>query len=256
MTYWIARIAIVMFSLTLPAAGRAAALPENASVDQALDALHEVGVNLKGFTAEVRLSEVDPLSGDEFSRPGRVWYQSLGEGASRMRVVFDQKEQGGKILPQKIEYKLENGWLIDRDYRRKLEVNRQVLRPGEKINLLKLGEGPFPLPIGQPRDEVKKLFEVASGKPIDGETPPSDTVHIALAPRPGTPFAKKFAVIDVWVDRPGHMPRRIEVVEKSGTIRTTDLTNVRLNPSMSDDDFKLPAIDKEWTRHDEPYAGE
>ena len=29
-----------------------------------------------------------------------------------------------------------------------------MLKPGEKLNLLKLGEGPFPLPIGQKKEDV------------------------------------------------------------------------------------------------------
>jgi hypothetical protein len=46
-----------------------------------------------------------------------------------------------------------------------------VLRPGEKVNLLKLGEGPFPLPIGQKRDDVKRQFDVTLAKPEKGVDP-------------------------------------------------------------------------------------
>ena len=83
------------------------------------------------------------------TRTGTAIYQATAPGEARMRITFDQRIQEGAVQAQKIEYLLAGGWLIDRNYTRKIEVNRQVLRPGEKVNLLKLGEGPFPLPIGQ-----------------------------------------------------------------------------------------------------------
>src|SRR6185295_10789202 len=114
-----------------------------------------------------------------------------GEGDSRLRIIFDQKFFGEKQQPNsKVEYMLDKGWLTDRDYKRKIEIQRQVLKPGQKVNLLKLGEGPFPLPIGQPKEEVLKMFEV---KKIDAnKDDPPDTVHVQLSPREGTRFAKKF----------------------------------------------------------------
>src|SRR3954452_11354765 len=129
-------------------------------------------------------------------RTGQVWYQQRGPGDARMRVTFDQKSDsaGKKITPERIEYLLDKGWLTDRDYQKRIEVRRQVLRPGEKINLLKLGEGPFPLPIGQKKEDVKKLFDVTRVKPAADDPP--GTVHLTLKPVKGSQFAKKFKAID------------------------------------------------------------
>ena len=44
-----------------------------------------------------------------------------------------------------------------------MDTNRFRARPGEKVNLLKLGEGPFPLPIGQPKEDVHREFIVTKG---------------------------------------------------------------------------------------------
>ena len=223
-------------------------------VNQVLDALDARGRSLEQFVADVTLSELDEATQAGSERSGRVWYHKR-QGNDRIRVVFEQKAEGRFNKPEKLEYLLEGGWLVDRDYRRAIEVKRQVLRPGEKINLLKLGEGPFPLPIGQPKEDVHREFEVSKGDPaLEG---PQGTWHVALKPREGTRLARKFAQIDVWVDPQSQMPVRIEALDANETTRrTTELKNIRVNPqpSLGDKDFTLPKIDEnKWELHTEPY---
>jgi outer membrane lipoprotein-sorting protein len=229
-------------------------LSGDASVDQVLEALERRGVGLKDFTADVVLEEKDVNLGDKTVRKGSAVYQKKGEGDARMRVVFNSKQAGKKVIDQKIEYLLDNGWLVDRDYERKMEVKRQVLRPGEKIDLLKLGEGPFPLPVGQSPESVKKLFDVTKVAP-DAKKDPADSVHIVLTPRAETPFAKKFKSIDVWVDAKTEMPKRIRTLDVNETTeRTTDLDVKGINQGLKDADFTLDATDENWNRRSEPYA--
>ena len=237
------------------AAQQRRALSDNSSADDVLDALDARGRNLREFVADVRLKEIDEATQLESERTGRVWYQKEAGDDSRIRVVFDQKLEGRFAKPEKVEYLLDDGWLVDRDYRRTVQVKRQVLRPGEKINLLKLGEGPFPLPIGQPKEQVHREFEVTKGGLVDGD--PKGTVHVTLKPRKGTRLAEKFNVIDVWVDPKTNMPVRIEVLDVNETTRRqTDLTNIKVNPEprLGDRDFALPNIDEnKWEMHTEPF---
>ena len=229
-------------------------LPADASADQVLDALDSRGRNLSGFVADVTLTEIDDATQAESIRAGRVWYQRR-PGNDRIRVTFDRRLEGRFARAEKVEYLLDGGWLWDRDYKRAIEVKRQVLRPGEKINLLKLGEGPFPLPIGQPKEDVHKEFEVSRGKGGGGD--PKGTEHVSLKPREGTRLARKFNRIDVWVDRQTHMPVVIEAVDvNETTVRRTELKNVRINPepALGDRDFALPRVDEnKWELHVEPY---
>ena len=232
-----------------------AALSQNSSVDDILGALDARGRNLREFVADVTLTEVDTATQLESTRTGRVWYQKQKDD-DRIRVTFAEKLEGRFARDEKIEYLLDDGWLIDRDYRRSVEVKRQVLRPGEKVNLLKLGEGPFPLPIGQPKNEVHKEFEVTKGQPTPDA--PKGTVHVKLKPREGTRLARKFNAIDVWVDPGTNMPVRIEALDvNETTVRTTDLKNIKVNPepALGDRDFALPRIEEgKWEMHTEPYA--
>ncbi len=230
------------------------ALPDDAPVDAVLDALDALGDGLRDFTADVELTEEDASTGLTSTRIGRVWYQGQGEGDSRLRVTFEKKDDGSNIREEKIEYMLDDGWLVDRDYKKRIEVKRQVLRPGEKLNLLKLGEGPFPLPIGQDKADAHRLFDVT--KLDRQEKDPERTIHLRLEPKTGSQFERKFKSIDVWVDQRTHMPRRIETLDRNEvSVRTTDLSDVQVNRGLRDADFALPAIsDKEWTQHAEPYG--
>jgi hypothetical protein len=226
-------------------------LNPNSSLDQILDALHQRGVGLKDFAGDVVLADTDALTGDTQTFTGKVWFQEKGPGDARIRVRFDKKQIGKRVDEQaRMEYVLDDGWLIERDYKRKLQVDRQVLKPGEKINLLKLGEGPFPLPIGQPREEVLKQFDVKKIDPAADD--PQGTIHVQLAPKKGTQFARKFSLIDVWIDPQSHFPRKIKTLDTNQTeIKSTDLTNIQVNQNLTDQQFTLEKVEG-WTVKSEP----
>jgi hypothetical protein len=243
---------------TLPTADAAAPggqrLAADAPVDAILDALDERGRDLRDFQADVRLTETDPNFGLSTARLGRVWYERRDEHNARIRVTFDKREERGQVLDERIDYMLDEGWLVDRNYRQRVEVRRQVLRPGERVDLLKLGEGPFPLPIGQDKQEVHRLFTV--DKLDGGDDPPVNTLHIRLTPREGTQFARDYHSIEVWVDLETAMPSRIETEDsRQASIRTTDLSNIRVNEGVEAEDFALPAVGADWQRRDEGFEG-
>ncbi len=127
-----------------------------------------------------------------------VWYQQPARARRHARLVRPARRRQPRLPPKRSSTCSTASWLIDRDYKRKTEIKRQVLRPGEKINLLKLGEGPFPLPIGQDKAEVKKLFDVTKEKLLKDD--PQGTVHVKLVPKPGTQLRRSSAR-STWVDR-------------------------------------------------------
>jgi outer membrane lipoprotein-sorting protein len=218
-------------------------LSADSSLDEVLDALDARGKDFKTFTANVKLAETTTDFGDTTTRSGKVWYQDQGDGKARIRVSFDTVKKGaGKEVKERLDYKLEDGKLVERKYRTKSQTTNQVIRPGEKINLLKLGEGPFPLPIGQPKEEVNKQFAVTKAAPAKDD--PAGTVHVQLVPKPNTRFARQFKSIDAWVDGKSHMPTRIGTRDKNETMdRTTDLSDIQINPPLDDASFMLEKID-------------
>lgn len=250
---------LLLMSLSLLFAGSPAAadapaeLSQDSSIDQILEALHVRGEGLQDFVADVSMEELDNTTGNDSSRTGRIWYERLDDGTVRTRILFDRKILDGRVIPEKIEYLLKDGWLTDRTYTSKIEINRQVLRPGERIDLLKLGEGPFPLPIGQDPAEVKRLFEVEKLEP--GDDAPAGSTHLRLTPRPGTDLARRFSTIEFWVDPELRMPVRILTMDQNlAGVQTTNLTNLQVNQGIDDEHFVLEDISgKDWTRRDEPF---
>jgi outer membrane lipoprotein-sorting protein len=229
-------------------------LTQDSSIDEILDALKARGDNLKTFSAQVALESIDPGLGSSSTQRGTVLYDNSRAGQNaRIRVIFDDVVEEGKIRKEKHEYLLDGEWLTERTNREKSQIRRQVLAPGEKMNLLKLGEGPFPLPIGQPKEEVQKQFEVQ--KIVPSKDDPPGTVHIRLTPKPDTRFAKQFKKIDVWVDQKTHFTNRIDVIDPNGiSAKSTKLTDIKVNAPLKDDDFKLePINEKEWKLIEEPY---
>jgi outer membrane lipoprotein-sorting protein len=242
----------VLLALVLLCTAVSAELSPQSSVDEILDALDTRGQGLKSFTADVKLSESDTGTGDESTRSGKVWYLAEDSGSARIRVSFDKKQSNNRIVEDKLEYVLTGPDLISRTYRTKTQTTQKVLRPGEKVNLLKLGEGPFPLPIGQKRQDVHAQFDVKKIEPRTGD--PANTVYIQLIPKPETRLSRRFKTIDVWVDVKTNMPRRIETLDRNeATTRGTELENVKFNPTLADADFKLADIGNDWNKIDEAF---
>ena len=239
-----------------PADMASRALNNQSSVDDILDALDARGKGFKSFSTDVKLEEETTDMGATTTRFGKVIYQDQGNGKARIRVSFDRiQHDDKKQVEEKLIYELIDGKLIERNYKTKSEVTQQVIRPGEKLDLFKLGQGPFPLPIGQPKEEVHKQFEVKKLEPEKDNPPPPDSVGIELTPNADTKLARKLKWIKVWVDDKSHMPIQITTRDHNETMdRTTDLSNVQVNPNLSDQDFdlgKLPGSD--WNVTNQPY---
>ena len=238
-----------------PAAPAAGALTPESPVDDVLDALDRRGDQLKDFTAAVTLADTDTALGNETKLTGRIWMQRLGADDARLRVLFDRKEVNDKAASERQEFKLADGLLIERNYVDRTEVRRQVLQPGQKMNLLKLGEGPFPLPLGQDKADVHRMFEVKKLPPAADD--PAGTIHVQLVPKQGTQFESRFASIDFWVDPQSAMPVRIVTLDPNQTTeRTTELKDIQVNANLTDQAFTLEPIDEEkWTIRSQAYEG-
>ena len=231
-----------------------AAAPADPAIDPILQQLDAVGKNLKAFTAKITLTETDNSLGTSTVRVGNVWFEKKADGSARVHVRFDMRidPATNRGFPKdKVEYLLDGPWLIDRNYQTTNEVKRQVLKPGQKMDLFKLGQGPFPLPIGQDPQDVHQQFDVKKLPPDKDD--PVNTTHLSLTPKPNTDLSRQFHALDFWVDNKTHMPARVDTTDvKQQTTRSTELRDINVNPAggLPDSDFQLPNIDNEkWNRH-------
>jgi outer membrane lipoprotein-sorting protein len=253
---WVAGLCLV---LTLAAGACAAEKPLTAEspLDDVLDALDVRGKTLQDFSADVQWKNTEVALGSFTTWKGTIRYQSPPGQNGRLHVLFVEHVVGKRTYSENgkpiLEYLLDEGWLTTRDYKVPSQVRQQVAKPGQKINLLKLGEGPFPLPIGQDKKDVHDQFEVQI-IPADKADPPA-TIHLQFKPKPESLLARRFKIIDTWVDLKLSMPIRIETLDPNeAKCDQTDLSNIQINTGLKDKDFDLPPIDSKWSQRDEPFA--
>jgi outer membrane lipoprotein-sorting protein len=230
-------------------APQAAALNTNSTADDVLDALQAAGKNMKSFSADLKLDEINDQFGTETLRFGKIWFQTKPNGDETLHVLMDHKEVEKKQTPEKKEYLLDRGWLIDRNYDLKIETRTQLVPAGQKVNLFQLGKGPFPLPIGQDKKDV--LAEFAASVAAPDKDDPAGTIHLKLKPLPRTQWAQTFVLVEVWVDFKTNMPVRVATQSKT-EYKVTDLLNLKVNPALNPNDLALPPLDKGWKPVDRP----
>jgi outer membrane lipoprotein-sorting protein len=245
-------LTICSMLIALAAATQPSALTAASTVDQILDALDARGQNLADFSASVKLADENDATGDATISSGKLLFQRTPDGDTRIRIAFDKKQLDEKVFDQNHTYTLDAGWLTERDYDQRREIRQQVLKPGEKLDLFKLGKGPFPLPIGQKKEDVENIFDVTKVDPAKDDPPSS--VHLRLTPKSGTQYAHDFSTVDVWVDLTTAMPVRIQTLDANQTtVKTTDFSSVKLNAGLSDADFHEPPLPSGWDEVTEPY---
>jgi outer membrane lipoprotein-sorting protein len=235
-------------------------LKQGASVGEILDALKIRGDTLKDFTADVTMTSTDPINQLSTAQIGQIWFEGNPKTGGRVRVNFDKDKIGDNTTVLKHQYilggpDLLNGQdLIDIDFKKQRIDKKQVGRPGDPVNLMKLGEGPFPLPIGQEPAAVQRDFTVATLATAKDD--PANTVHVTLTPKEGTPLARKFGSIGVFVDCATDMPVRIVTVDPDGAeIHTTQLDKIAINKGLKADAFAIPPEAKDFETFDGAFHG-
>ncbi|MDY7109424.1 MAG: hypothetical protein SYC29_12380 [Planctomycetota bacterium] len=221
-----------------------------------LDTLERSADDLRAFTASIHYVVEDALLGEKVIRKGELVYRADPEGGEKsFAILFESRIANGRKRDQLKHYVFSGGWFVEVDHDEKLFIKRQVVAEGEEYDPLKLGEGPFPLPVGQERAEVLARFQVSllalpeTGPlaKLRGETPVDG---LRLIPRPGSQAAEDIARIDLFYDRDTHLPIGIDLIETNGDRKTARLGNLKRNPTLSKSALAKLSIDEpdptEW----------
>ena len=187
-------------------------------VEDLLDRLERSSADLRDFQARIRYDIWDAVLEGKQIRAGRLIYQvNPVDGTKRFAILFDTFISDGRREDQQRHYIFADGWLVEIDHERKQFIKRQIVAPGKTFDPLKLGEGPFPLPIGQPKNEVLARFDV---KLLDAPSDlflakmltNRDVEGMVLFPKPRTPEAEKFQRVELFYDRETMLPIGINAV--------------------------------------------
>ncbi len=210
--------------------------------DMLLDRIERSAADLRDFQARISYVKWDNVLARNETRLGEIIYQVKPDGTRRFAIRLDRLIVGGRARDQRKHFIFDGSWLVEIDHQTKMFLKRQIVPPGRNFDPLKLGEGPFPLPIGQPRHEVRARFKVTrlalpqdemlakrlAGKKTDG---------LLLVPRPDTAGADEFTQVELFYDRDTSLPVGVCMIETNGNRKTVLLTNVKRNAGV--DETKL-----------------
>lgn len=178
--------------------------------------------------------------GDTEMRTGWVAYQKARDGGSaQFRVTFLTLQQGeGPKTREEVDYAFDGQWLTVAKHRIKTMTMYQLAAEGQRIEPLRIGKGPFPLPFGQRTDDVLKHFTVSTRPAADGD--PKDTIYLRLITRPA--HAEELATqrLEMWIDRATSLPVRICSLDKNRNVTTVTFKNLQTNRDLPADLFRIP----------------
>lgn len=224
------------------------------TADELLAALETSNQDLVSLTADVKYDKTFEIQGDRQVRIGKVFYVvpiSLTGAAPRKKfaIRFDEMWVGGVKRPDGREYIFDGEWLLEKDPAEKDFNKRQVVPPGEHFDPLKIGEGPFVVPIGQRRADIEQRYTTELLPALAGlETPAAATEEerkaaeavrkdvegswqLKLLPRAQFAEQEDLVEIRLWYKRGAKgdlLPRMARTVNKAGDVSVVLLINTEL----------------------------
>ncbi|MBI5864413.1 MAG: hypothetical protein HZB38_07890 [Planctomycetes bacterium] len=139
---------------------------------------------------------------------------------------------------------------------------REIRGPNDKRNPYKVGEGAFPLPFGQKKQDILREYEVT--RVAESLKDPPKTDHLKLTPRKGSQSEARQKSVEFWVVRedgePAGLPVRVRVVERpvaagEENFIVVTFSDVELNTGLGVSPFSINAPD-EYQTFFEPLGGE
>jgi len=238
-----------------------AAAPLHPAVEKALNALEAAGKSPKhaALKADVRYAEEEMLFEDVTVMTGQVYYHKDpgGKVPARFRIHFDRIRQGRRGVKADRDYAFYTDatgqWLVSRNADIKQQVTYQIARPGETKDPLALGKGPFPLPFGQKKADVLRLFGVTTRKLTDQERKElGEVTYLLLSPTPAAAKDLKVKRVELWVDVAG-LPIQIRLQDADGQVeKTARFTKINRVQTLSDSDLRPRPPGSGWEVRVEP----
>lgn len=266
---------------TAQPAGEDRAAEEITTADDLLRALETSGNDVHRLSAAVRYVKTFDIQGDTQQRDGTLAFVSGpvdrglhpdtdAELDRRFAIAFERLElDNGRRIEDKSTgylelYIFDGEWLAEIRPFDKQFIRRQVVAPGERWDPLRLGEGPFPIPIQQRRADILDRFDVelfdglddVEDRPLRGVA--GKCYQLRLMPKPEA-NEKELREIRVWYQKDTLLPRMAKTISQSGDIAFVLLKNLRTNADAEITEAELttkpPAERAGWNITVEPYAG-
>lgn len=240
------------------------------TADDLLSALESADANFKSLQSDLQKtktrSEIE--GGGDLIWTGRVMFQSdppATPGAKpsrRFQVDFTSLTADGVKRAEQRTFIFDGQWFVERQPDVKQIHKRRIVPPGETIDPLAIGEGPFPIPIGQKRERILQRFtaelrpvsDFPDAERLGGALPPNlkDTYQLKLIPRPGASESKQFQEVRIWYRTSDLLPRIARTVDRDDAINVFNLTNIKLNEALPKDAFDV-SVPTGWDAQVDEY---
>ncbi|USN99005.1 MAG: hypothetical protein H6810_12790 [Phycisphaeraceae bacterium] len=233
------------------------------TVDRLLSALETADHGIGTLTAHINYTKVFAIQSDEQQRGGMLYFRSApapeagGPAHRQFAVTFDTLIVGSRRETIDQHYAFDGQWVVEVTPAERQFTKRQVVPPGETFDPLKIGEGPFPVPIGQKRAEILDRFEASLPDPTEGLEDANclmlvqyhHLVELLLVPKEGSDEARDFESVRIWYQPEGHMlPLVAKTVNPTGDVSLVVLTGTAVNEPIDDNVFstEVPPADEGW----------
>lgn len=226
-------------------AAKADAAPRGAEIRTAHDlllALERAGDSIDTLQARVVYDRRFKLQGDRHIRRGTLYFQNVpSANAQRVRtfaILFEDLQVAERFEKSPQTWIFDGRWLVEMRVNEKQFIKREIARPGEPFDPLKIGEGPMPIPIGQKAEEIERRYfaelleSPRAGLPEDWNFPAwfDSTWQIVLTPR--NPDADEFTGIRLWYDKDTLLPRMAITLNRAGDESIVFLDQIKQNEPL------------------------
>jgi len=216
--------------------------PVDKLASSVLKELEQAGQEYETVQAEIVYETENPTLGDREQRTGWVAFRASSDQTPAMfRVHFETLRQGaGPARRARMDYAFDGAWLTQKNYRTRQLTRYQVAAEGEKIEPLRLGKGPFPMPFGQKRQDVLEHFAATARPAHPDKQEPAGTVYLELTTKHHYREELGLAGLRMWVDQDRDLPVRVVSEDLNRNVTTVTFTNIRTNEPPQEDTFSLP----------------
>ncbi len=217
-------------------------------IDSILTNLQARSDGLKDIRCKVRFVEDDRINLSKRTKTGTLRFM-MSDPNPHFLVHFKRIEIDD-LLGKQEWYLFTGRWLYQAIERLSQVTKRELVRPGEKIDLFNLETAPFPVPFGHKKETILRHFDVTLVPPAKGDPPGTD--HIVCVPKPTSELRRRYDKLELFVGRDVHLPSRIVVTRNDGLeVNTTDfpdLSSASINVGLTAKDFVKP---KAWRKYEE-----
>jgi hypothetical protein len=216
--------------------------PVAPDVEKILDRLEKRGETIRDIQADLIYVKKDPILEDKQTYKGELLFKQE-EPNPRFMVRFDEFEQEGVVRKKKEWHAFDGHWYIEARENTKTIVRREIVPPGEQVEVFRVGQGPFPLPFGQSKKDIIRHFKVYRVPTAKGDPPNTD--HLECIPRPGTEMDRRYGTVHFYIDRKLDLPVQVRTIEKEEEYEisaTFPAESIRINQGLAASRINVPDL--------------